>query len=96
MKIKALLTALSALTVSTVMAMPSINATPENGGAWIQVTKDGLPVPDAIVNGELATDASGRVFVYTPNNRTRSVFNVVTPDGDTAESSIYLPSRTRR
>ena len=81
---------------SAVFASADINITPAKNGAWVEITKDGLPVESAVVNEDFITNENGRVFIYHMSEFSKSVgFSAVTPDGETLETEIYLRNNGR-
>ena len=83
----------SVLLASTpALASPEIQATSIQGGTWITVTQDGLPVPDVVVNNGFVTDDTGRVYINNLLEQSRSLtFSAITPDGEILETQIFSP-----
>lgn len=79
---------------SAALALPEIRATVIKGGTWIEISEDGMPVEEALVNNGFVTDEHGRVFINNLVEHSQNlVFYAVTPDGDILETQVFHPNR---
>ncbi|MGF1791420.1 hypothetical protein L4D21_12500 [Photobacterium profundum] len=94
-----------ATTLFSGSALASVNqglnliVTPQKGGAWVTVEKDGAPQAglDVTVKGgqkqHYTTSKSGRVFVYSSFEAARSMtFEVSDEDGTTVSTQRFISS----
>lgn len=90
------------LTLAMIFAIPQalavtdeglkIDVTPVDGGAWVQLTKNGKPIKGAIVNNTYLTPESGRVFVHVSSEpATSAKFVATTPDKNVISTHAFIP-----
>ena len=97
MNIQKTIAFVSVLLASTfATAMPQIKATPFQDGSWVQVTQDGMPVANAIVNDNFLTDSTGRVYIRNQRQSSIVGYSVVTPEGGMAETSAFISKNRNR
>lgn len=78
------------------VAMPSsnldINVAPVDGGAWVKLTQNNMPVAGASINNGYVTNADGRVFVHVSSEpATSAEFVAVAPDGESVSKFAFIP-----
>lgn len=93
---KTTLIALSMILGSTAaVAMPSgldIKVAPVDGGAWVKLTQNNMPVAGASINNGYVTNEDGRVFVHVSSEpATSAEFVAVAPDGETVSTFAFIP-----
>ncbi|MCW8328899.1 hypothetical protein MD588_08765 [Photobacterium sp. SDRW27] len=77
----------------------TLDISPQKGGAWVVVEKDGMPqvgahvMIDGDTNNSYTTAENGRVFVHSTGEAARSLTFMATDDeGNTASAQRFIPA----
>ena len=92
--LKKILVATALLSATSAMANQdiSVELTPVQMGAWVEVFEASDPVEGAAVNGKFLTDATGRVFVASNHRQGSSLsLDIEMPNGTNLTKHIFIP-----